>query len=48
MYQVESVTSCPAYCVKATEKLIKSKPLVLILRNNHDGFITFTINTLQP
>ena len=34
--------------VKAFEKLIESKSLVLILRNKHVGFITFTSNTPQP
>ena len=34
--------------VKGTEKLLKSNSLVLILRIEDIGFITFTFNTLQP
>lgn len=48
MYHTTAAARCVVNSVKATEKLIRSKSLVLILRSKDNRFITFTINTLQP
>lgn len=48
MYNTAVSALCVLNNVKYSEKLHKNKPLVSILRNKDNGFITFTINTLQP
>ena len=48
MYYTTKDKGCVDNCVKDAEKLIRSKSLVLILRSKDNGFITFTLNTLQP
>jgi hypothetical protein len=48
MYNTAVSTLCVLNNVKCRAKLLKNKPLVSILRNKDNGFITFTINTLQP
>lgn len=48
MYYTATGSIRVSWYVKGTEKLLKNKSLVLILRQKENCFITFTFNTLQP